>query len=116
MPFLQVFFRTYYAPDRENFADEADRVDKLANTMMVRFLSFCILYFMTIVCNVPVFSVSVGEAAVDEGLQCPNVQAAVDEGLQCPSGQCQCQCEAAVDEGLQCPMQCSVSVSVRGCS
>ncbi|XP_064638655.1 inositol 1,4,5-trisphosphate receptor type 3-like isoform X2 [Lineus longissimus] len=34
MPFLQVFFRTYYAPDREHYPDEADRVDKLANTMM----------------------------------------------------------------------------------
>lgn len=34
LPFLQVFFRTHYQPDTENFAGEADMLDELANALV----------------------------------------------------------------------------------
>ena len=32
---FQVFFRTYYQPDSENFPEEADHVDRLAKSFVV---------------------------------------------------------------------------------
>lgn len=34
LPFLQVFFRTHYQPDSENYASEADVLDELANALV----------------------------------------------------------------------------------
>ncbi|CAH1239566.1 ITPR1 [Branchiostoma lanceolatum] len=34
MPFLQVFFRQYYSPERENYPEEADIVDLMAKSLL----------------------------------------------------------------------------------